>query len=119
MRYTAGMSTAIGKQAEEAAAYFLQQQGFQIITQNWRTRWCEIDIVACRKQAVHFIEVKYRHRATWGDGLSYITPRKLTQMQFAASFWAARYSTPYEQYLSAISLSGTPPEVDIWIPIIE
>lgn len=72
------MSTfEIGRRAEAAAAAFLMQKGFTIITQNWRTRLCEIDIVALRNTELCFCEVKYRRTARQGSGLDYITPKKL------------------------------------------
>lgn len=106
------MSTALGRLAEEKAAEFLVLKGFTVLQQNWRTRWCEIDIVANRGTEVRFVEVKYRTKSSWGSGLDYITAKKLQQMQFAAEFWMARYGRPGQTFaLSAIELAGTPPHV--------
>lgn len=82
------MSTFIGRMAEQAAADYLRRHGFEVLAQNWRTRWCEIDIVARRGQTVCFVEVKYRGRTDWGSGLDYVTRRKVQQMYFAAEFLA-------------------------------
>lgn len=109
------MSTAIGRAAEDAAATFLLAKGFQVLSQNWRTRWCEIDIVACKGQKILFVEVKYRANDTWGAGLDYITPRKLQQMHFAAEFWVATHKWTGEYCLSAIDLTDKPPMVVTWL----
>ena len=109
------MSTVTGRAAEEAAATFLQAKKFEILAKNWRTRWCEIDIVARSGTRVFFVEVKYRASDAWGAGLDYITPRKLQKMQFAAEFWVASYKWTGEYFVSAAELTGNPPEVTEWL----
>ncbi|HSW81605.1 MAG TPA: YraN family protein [Candidatus Saccharimonas sp.] len=111
------MSTAIGRLAEDAAATFLRGKGFDILAQNWRTRWCEIDVVANKNSRVYFVEVKYRGNSQWGSGLEYITPRKLMQMHFAAEFWIASHGQRGARAyaLSAIELTDNPPQVTQWL----
>lgn len=96
----------IGRKAEAAAAAFLVRKGCSIIAQNWRTRMCEIDIVAQREDTIFFCEVKYRRTATHGSGIDYITPKKLRQMHFAAESWAHAHRWDGEYQLCAIEVSG-------------
>lgn len=112
------MSTATGRAAEIEAVRYLKKQGFKILAQNWRTRWCEIDIVAQCRGVIYFVEVKYRANSAWGGGLDYITPRKLQQMNFAGEFWLAQQATTVDYRLAAIGVSGNPPCVDEWVPSI-
>lgn len=49
-----------GNAGEYAASRYLRQQGFRILTRNFRGRHGEIDIIALRDQVLHFIEVKNR-----------------------------------------------------------
>lgn len=104
-----------GRQAENAAAEYLREHGFEIIGQNLRTRTYEIDIVAVRSGVLYFVEVKYRKNEAAGGGLEYITPRKLKQMQFAAEMWLSenRRSDPYR--LSGIEVSGADYEITDFI----
>lgn len=102
---------AIGRQVEQAAADHLQHSGYQIIEQNWRTRWCEIDIVACLGQVVYFVEVKYRSKPSSGSGLDYITPAKLHQMSRAAESWVQQNDWLFEYQLLVIELAGEVPTV--------
>jgi ribonuclease HII len=104
-------TTAIGRAAEAVAAEFLVAKGCTVLAQNWRTRWCEIDIVAVRGNIVYFVEVKYRQSAAWGTGLEYVTPKKLRQMHFAAEFWVAKHRFTGDYQLAAIELTGEPPRV--------
>jgi uncharacterized protein (TIGR00252 family) len=102
---------AAGREAEAATAEFLKKKSYKIVAQNWRTRWCEIDVVAQKGKAVYFCEVKYRTSSREGGGLDYITPKKLRQMRFAAEFWVADNSWPGGYQLLAVEVSG--PQFDI------
>ena len=95
-----------GRRAEAVAASFLEYKGCEIVSQNWRTRWCEIDIVAVRDAVAYFCEVKYRLTAKQGTGFDYVTPKKLQQMRFAAELWVAKYQWQGECSLCAIEVSG-------------
>ncbi len=99
-------TVATGQQAEVAAVKYLEQLGYKILEHNWRTRYCEIDIVVQKDKVVHFIEVKYRVRDAQGSGLDYITSHKLRQMQFAAELWVSQYGWAGDYLLGAIEVSG-------------
>lgn len=111
-------TTNTGRAAEDAAAKFLRDKGYKIIEQNWRTRWCEIDIVANHKNRVYFVEVKYRKSSTWGSGLDYITKKKLEQMTFAAEFWVSNNGWNGDYSLSAAEVTGNEFEVTNFLPEI-
>lgn len=84
------MSTkSTGDEAEVLVSSKLESYGHKIISRNWKNRYCEIDIVSKKDNTVYFTEVKYRSRDNWGGGLSYITPKKLKQMEFATEFWCS------------------------------
>jgi len=102
------VTTAIGRRAEELVAEFLQNQGYKILGRNWRSKVCEIDIIASKGQIVYFIEVKYRQTDGQGDGLAYITPKKLKQLQFAARVWtqSAGWDGDYRLMGAAVSRDG-------------
>ena len=53
----------IGSRYEEAAAAFLQKQGFRILGKNFRCRQGEIDLVCREGKELVFTEVKYRSDA--------------------------------------------------------
>jgi uncharacterized protein (TIGR00252 family) len=111
-------TTTVGRQAESTAAQYLAGLGYKIVATNWRTRWCEVDIIAIKNNVTYFVEVKFRANHNWGSGLDYITPTKLRQMHVAAEFWAATHKTA-DYRLSAIELTGQPPRVTNWIDSIE
>ncbi len=110
---------ATGHLAEKHVADYLQKQGYKILATNWRTRYCEIDIVAQKHKTVHFIEVKYRRSGTQGTGLEYVTESKLKRMRFAAEFWVAEHNWRGEYALGAVEVSDPGFSVSHFLPVLE
>ena len=82
---------AIGDAGEQTAADWLAADGHEIIVRNWRTRYCEIDIISMKDDVLYFTEVKYRKNDDFGDGLAAITVKKQRQMHFAAELFIAKH----------------------------
>lgn len=102
-------TTEIGSSAETLVANYLKEHKHSVLALNWRTRWCEIDIVSKKDQVVYFTEVKYRKVNTWGSGLEAITNNKLKQMKFAAEIWLSNNKWSGEARLQAAAVYGEPP----------
>ena len=103
-------STAIGQRAEDAAATYLLANGYQIVARNWKTKACEIDIIATKSHMVHFVEVKYRRTGGQGGGIAAITPQKLRQMKRAATIWL-QHNRATDAVLAALEVTGAGYEV--------
>jgi putative endonuclease len=58
--------TDTGKKGESLAACWLIVQGYQILFKNWREGRGEIDIIARKKNVLHFIEVKTSSSREYG-----------------------------------------------------
>lgn len=99
-------TTADGKYAEKIVAKELEVRGHTILSMNWRTRRCEIDIVSKKQKTIYFTEVKYRSNNSWGSGFDYITDKKLQQMKFAAEMWAALEKWEGEMVLNASEVNN-------------
>lgn len=96
-----------GNQGEDAVSGYLTLHGYQIVDRNWKTRWCEIDIIAQKAGCIYFVESKRRLNSSFGDGLDYITKKKLSQMKFAAEFWLSKHDWRGECCLAAAGVSNT------------
>jgi ribonuclease HII len=99
-------TTDSGRKAELLVAESLRRQKHKIVSMNWRTKWCEIDIISKTKDCVYFTEVKYRSSDAWGDGFSYITQAKLKQMRFAAEMWISENNWVNDALLQAASVNS-------------
>ena len=109
----------IGDKGEQAAADWLTARGHEIVARNWRTRYCEIDIVSVKGEVLYFTEVKYRKNDDFGDGLAAITAKKQRQMRFAAELFLAGKPecSGMVAKLLAASVSGDPPAVQAVVEV--
>lgn len=97
---------SLGNEAEMKVSDWLVGQGFTITERNWKTKWCEIDIIADKGDVRYFVEVKYRSRPNQGGGMEAITPTKLKQMKFAADLYATRHTSNRQLALAAVSINA-------------
>lgn len=109
----------IGDNGENAAAAYLEDDGHTIVMRNWRTKWCEIDIVSFKDEILYFTEVKYRKNTLFGDGLEAVTTKKQQQMRFAAEVFMTKFQMFAERdmRLLAVSVSGESPVVQAAIEL--
>lgn len=110
------MSTSFstGRSAEQFAAEYLAKKGYKVLDKNWRTRFCEIDIVAKKNNIIHFVEVKFRRNNRHGSGLEAINFYKLRKMQFSAEIWVSANNWKGKYQLAAIGVypNGTVEFID-------
>lgn len=66
----------MGTAYEQQAVDFLKQQGYEIVKQNYRCPFGEIDIIAKKDNSLIIIEVKYRTNNDCGDPLESVNYRK-------------------------------------------
>ena len=92
-----------GARAEAIVAEALRRKNHTIIARNWKTKFCEIDIVSSFNNTVYFTEVKYSKNRS---GLERITDEKLKQMRFAAEAYIASSSVKCDVKLAAAEVSG-------------
>ncbi|MDR0980035.1 MAG: YraN family protein [Candidatus Nomurabacteria bacterium] len=89
-------TTQIGNRGESAVVSYLESHKHKVIARNWRTKFCEIDIISLARNPageveIYFTEVKMRKTGDFGGGLSAISPTKLRQMHRAAEFFLLKY----------------------------
>ncbi len=66
----------IGKKGEEIARSYLEKNGYEIITANYRTKYGEIDLIARDGKTLVFIEVKTRTQIKFGSPFDALTESK-------------------------------------------
>ena len=112
-------TTKIGCKAEGIVADFLQSQGHQILTRNFKTKYYEIDVISISQNNIYFTEVKYRKTANHGDPLEAINAKKLEQMHFAAE--AFLHTHPqfknFNPRLAVASVTGSDYKLADWFEI--
>ncbi len=108
----------IGDEAETEVVRYLKRHGHDILARNWRTKFCEIDIVSRQDDTIYFTEVKYRKTDKQGGGLAAITKQKQRQMTFAAEYYAIKHNLGSSDLrLSAADVTGQPPVVQNFLKL--
>lgn len=109
-------SNHMGAPAETEAANHLVRLGHVIVERNWKTKYCEIDIISEKDDTLYFTEVKYRKTALQGDGFAAITKKKQNQMAFAARLYVqTKKIRGMDMLLAAASMTGAEPTVEDWV----
>jgi putative endonuclease len=86
------MVKKVGDRGEMLVAQLLQSNGWKILETQWRCRWGELDLIACDRQWLLFIEVKTRSDHNWdGNGSLAITPKKQAKLIRAASIFLGEH----------------------------
>jgi putative endonuclease len=100
-----------GSKGEQMASVYLEQNGFSIIEKNWRFRHWEVDIIASKKDRLHFFEVKTRTSGKYGKPEESIGYQKMKNLKNAAEEY--QYLNPQWKYIQfdvlAISLYNNEP----------
>ncbi|MAG75499.1 MAG: YraN family protein [Colwelliaceae bacterium] len=78
---------AIGDSTEALAANYLKTQGLALATQNYSSKYGEIDLICQDGQTWVFVEVKYRRSAAYGGAISTISSTKQQKLKLCASFY--------------------------------
>ncbi len=80
----ANQNLLLATAGEDAAVRYLQENGFKIIVRNYRTGLGEVDIIACDRDTVCFIEVKTRSSGRFGLPKEAVSAAKQRQISKAA-----------------------------------
>lgn len=84
----------VGTLGEQLTERWLQLKNYELLEQNWRSRWGEIDLIARDKVslAIAFVEVKTRSHYNWDeDGLRAIDSIKQQKIIQTASLYLAQH----------------------------
>lgn len=88
----------IGKQHEDLAASYLQQQGLQLIERNFNCRMGEIDLIMRHNDTLVFVEVRYRSNDAYGSAIESVTYKKQQKILKTAQFYLMK--KPQFQHLN-------------------
>ena len=76
-----------GNKGETLATDYLLRKGYSLLHRNWRHKHWEIDIIVCKDNRLHFIEVKTRNSGLYGKPEESITRYKMSYLKKAASMY--------------------------------
>lgn len=80
----------LGNWGEDRACRYLEEEGYILIAKNFRSRFGEIDIIACNEAVIVFAEVKTRKGTGFGYPIEAVTPEKQRRFRLTAEFFLLR-----------------------------
>jgi putative endonuclease len=109
-----GAAGPLGLPPPRRAAMFLIAKGYRILARRFKTPFGEIDIVAHRRRALVFVEVKARERAD--EAAEAVTERGKQRIVAAAELWLARNPADPQQEMRFDVILVTPGKLPQHIP---
>lgn len=101
---------SIGKQAEDAACRWLEQNGYRVVARNYTTAHGEIDIIAEDEKYIVFVEVKYRtrsiHLKKYGRPVRAVTKQKQQHIIFSAKQYISQNNIAKKPRLDVMEMVG-------------
>lgn len=106
-----------GARYEQLAAKHIQDSGLAIVTQNYRSKGGEIDLIAKDSNTIVFIEVKYRRHTSFGSAIEQVTQSKMHKLRRCAEHYIQYNNIKQPCRFDVIGISGdhaAAPNID-WI----
>lgn len=88
----------IGAAGEKEALKYLQSKGYKIITNNFRSRFGEIDLIAKNNGTTVFVEVKTRTSDKFGSPADSVSYFKLNKIVKTSQYYISRFNISDHRY---------------------
>lgn len=75
----------LGKEGEKIARQYLEDQGYEVLDENWTYSKAEIDLIVYKNGIMVFVEVKSRSSVAFGEPEDFVHKAKEVQMELAAN----------------------------------
>jgi len=110
-----GERQEFGKRGEAVAVDFLEQQGYQILERNFRSRLGEIDIIAKDKDTIVFVEVKTKKSGRHLHPKYSVTRQKQKKISMVALYYlkTLKQSGGRARFDVVTIVSETPPKIEL------
>ena len=86
----------IGAFGEQKALQYLKSRKYDILTQNYRCRYGEIDLIAKYKNTLVFVEVKTRRSQKYGKGMEAVNFTKMQKIRKTALYYLKDKSIKFD-----------------------
>lgn len=95
-----------GKQAEQLACEYLQNNGLHFIDKNYHCRQGEIDLIMEHNDTLVFVEVRYRKNNDFGGAIESVTYRKQQKLHTTALHYLQRNGRNRNARFDVIAITG-------------
>ncbi len=101
-------SLSIGKLGEKIAREYLEKKGYNIIEQNYKTKYAEIDLIAKKKNTLIFVEVRTKTGEEFGTPEDTINRDKKRKLRMNAMAYVNRKKWKGSYRINAICIVLNP-----------
>ncbi|MBO5867497.1 MAG: YraN family protein [Oscillospiraceae bacterium] len=93
-----------GAWGEKLAATYLRKKRYKLVTQNFKGRFGEIDLIVSNKEFLVFVEVKLRKSADFGRAAEFVDFRKQNRIRSTAEIYLAMHPTELQPRFDVIEI---------------
>lgn len=104
----------VGRWGEQAAAEYLEKQGYILLERNFRTAHGEVDIIARQNNVLVFVEVKARSSNRYGAPEYSVTPKKRMHILSTAQEYILAHPEFSTWRMDVIAVEGETGEAKIF-----
>ena len=87
------------------AQKYLKSKGFNILNNNYSSRYGEIDIVATKDECLVFVEVKFRKENSMVSGLESVDKRKQIKITKTALVYLSKFNKDVDTRFDVIEIT--------------
>ena len=99
-----GRNNLSGAWGESQAAAYLRKKKYHILAAGYRSRFGEIDLIACNKEYVVFVEVKLRKSSQFAEAKEFVDFRKQNRLRTTASIYLDQNPTDLQPRFDVIEI---------------
>lgn len=108
LKLSVSTSNILGKAGEDAAAKYLEQNGYTIRDRNWRKNHLELDIVADKDKELIIVEVKTRSNTDYIEPQDAVNWQKIRRIVVAADAYIKHFCLDAPVRFDIITAVGEP-----------
>ena len=97
-------SNLLGAWGESCAAEYLKKKRFKILATGYRCRFGEIDIIACNRKYLAFVEVKLRKSDAFAQAREFVDAHKQDRLRTTASLFLDQNPTHLQPRFDVIEI---------------
>lgn len=94
-----------GQEAENWACAYLQAQGFQLLSRNYRLRGGELDLIGRDGDYLVFVEVRYRSSEKFGGAMQSISLAKQQRIIRTAQHYLMRHPVDWPCRFDVVAIN--------------
>ena len=99
-----GRNNITGAWGETVAAEYLRKKRFTLVGMNYKSRFGEIDLIACDRKYLIFVEVKLRKSDNFAAAAEYVDFRKQNRLRLTAQMYLSENPTKLQPRFDVIEV---------------